>query len=601
MKICICGGGALGHVCAGVLGSDKENEISIYTGHPDRWSDAVEVTDDKGTVYHAVLPKVTDNPELAASNQDIILICLPGFMIESALLAIKPFVGQAKLGSVVSSTGFFFAAHRILGPDTRLFGFQRVPFIARTAEYGHTARLLGYKASLTMATENIDSPQSFRKVIETLFRTPTSLVSSFYEVALTNSNPILHTGRLYALFHDREDTAFDHHILFYREWDDESSRLLIDMDREFFGLLDRLQVTSLPTLLDYYECQDVRSLTDKLSSIEAFKDIRCPMVKTDKGWKADFSDRYFTEDFPYGLRFIKELCAEHGISTPVIDRVLDWGMQRIDLRTRFNPEGSVLRRHQMRMLDILKEVDKICRSHDIPYWLSSGTLLGAVRHGGFIPWDDDLDIELSRSDYLKLIRLLPDALPDWLALQDMSTDKDYFFFYAKIRDRKSHILETNEYDRVFKEHGIYIDIFPLESQPLWVHIISEIAHGHAYKIMRNRTRSDEANMRRVRFMSFVNRCFTYPVLRLLSFLPGRFLTSGLGIPYHNRRDANDIFPLTEVTFEGHSFPAPRDSDAYLRKLFGDYNQLPDLSNIHPHLKEISFDTDMVGSKNSPNK
>ena len=64
-----------------------------------------------------------------------------------------------------------------------------------------------------------------------------------------------------------------------------------------------------------------------------------------------------------------------------------------DLRQRFNPEGSVLRQHQLRMLELLKVIDCICKKHDIPYWLSSGTLIGAARHKGFIPWDDDLDID----------------------------------------------------------------------------------------------------------------------------------------------------------------------------------------------------------------
>ena len=104
-------------------------------------------------------------------------------------------------------------------------------------------------------------------------------------------------------------------------------------------------------------------------------------------------------------------------------------MTNEELRKRFNPEGSLLRRQQMRMLDILIEVDKICKKHDIRYWLSSGTLIGAVRHNGFIPWDDDLDIEMMRSDYLRLMKVLPSELPEWLALQNDETDPNYFFFY----------------------------------------------------------------------------------------------------------------------------------------------------------------------------
>lgn len=263
-------------------------------------------------------------------------------------------------------------------------------------------------------------------------------------------------------------------------------------------------------------------------------------------------------------------------------------MDNSQLRSRFNPDGSMLRRHQMRMLDILIEIDGICRRHQIPYWLSSGTLIGAVRHGGFIPWDDDLDIEMLRPDYLRLMKVLSTELPEWLALQEISTDSNYYFFYAKIRDRKSRISETNGYDRVFRDQGIYIDIFPLETQPLWVHRLSETAQGHVYKIMNRKGESDRSKMRKVRMFTRFNSCITYPLLRMISFLPGRFLTSGLGIPYHNRRQKEEIFPLTEMAFEDHMFFVPNDTDSYLRRLYGDYMQLPNLEELHPHLSEIEF-------------
>ena len=121
-----------------------------------------------------------------------------------------------------------------------------------------------------------------------------------------------------------------------------------------------------------------------------------------------------------------------------------------ELRKRFNPDGSLLRRQQLRMLELLEVIDVICRKHQIPYWLSSGTLIGAARHKGFIPWDDDLDIEMLRSDYLRLLKVLPQELPDNLALQTNETDPNYIFIYGKLRDKDSHLEETNSYDRIFQ-------------------------------------------------------------------------------------------------------------------------------------------------------
>ena len=253
MKICICGGGSLGHVCVGVIGSQEGVEVNVLSGHPDKWRKVITVTDECGKKYIGNVNKVSTAPEVVLAGQDIILLCLPGYMIEKTLRDIKPFVGDALVGTVVSSTGFFFFAHDILGENAKLFGFQRVPFISRVTEYGQAANLLGYKSSLAVATENVEDKDALRKTLEQLFITPVLLLDSFYEVALSNSNPILHTGRLYTMFKGREHEVFDHNILFYKEWTDEASQLLIDMDAEFFQLLDKLNVYSLPTLLDYYE------------------------------------------------------------------------------------------------------------------------------------------------------------------------------------------------------------------------------------------------------------------------------------------------------------------------------------------------------------
>jgi len=260
-------------------------------------------------------------------------------------------------------------------------------------------------------------------------------------------------------------------------------------------------------------------------------------------------------------------------------------MNNEELRKRFNPDGSLLRRQQMRMLEILLEVDRICKKHQIQYWLSSGTLIGAMRHDGFIPWDDDLDIEMMRSDYVRLMQVLPEELPDWLALQNDETDYNYFFFYAKLRDRRSRMLEQNGYDRLWREQGIYIDIFPMEPQPIWLHKLTEKTVGHMYKVWRTST-DDEKAIKQVRRIFNFNKRIVFPCLRKL--FTSDVITSGMGIPFHKPRYPEEIFPLTTHVFEGFQLPVPRDADAHLRHLYGDYMQLPDLNKLALHVGQLEF-------------
>ena len=231
------------------------------------------------------------------------------------------------MGSIVSSTGFFFEAMKILPGTVPLFGFQRVPFIARVEDYGKSAHLLGYKPSLSMAVERGDGAVLAR-IIEEMLDTPVQLLANYYEASLTNSNPLLHTSRLYSMWHDwHEGVVYPVQPQFYSDWTDEASQLLIDMDAEFFRLLEVLPVTpgSIPTVLDYYESTDAASLTRKLHSIEAFKGLLSPMRKVGDGFVPDFQSRYFTEDFPYGLAIIHRLMQEHHIDGPHIQQVYDWG------------------------------------------------------------------------------------------------------------------------------------------------------------------------------------------------------------------------------------------------------------------------------------
>ncbi|MCM1141824.1 MAG: hypothetical protein NC453_24905, partial [Muribaculum sp.] len=128
-KITICGGGSLGLVCAGVFLSKGFN-VNIFTGHPENWNKEIKVYDPDGKEFGGDIDRISNNPEDVISDCDIIFLTLPGYLIEKTLKRIKPFLKKnAIVGSVVSSTGFFFMAHDILGNEYPLFGFQRVPYI----------------------------------------------------------------------------------------------------------------------------------------------------------------------------------------------------------------------------------------------------------------------------------------------------------------------------------------------------------------------------------------------------------------------------------------------------------------------------------------
>ena len=332
-KVCICGGGNLGHVVAGFLAAHGDCEVSLLTRHPERWQQQLEITTPDGEVLKGRIKAISSDPAEVVSHADIVLLCLPGFSISDVLKQIAPALTQkTAVGSIVCSTGFFFEAFKILPSQTPLFGFQRVPFISRLKEYGRSAYLLGYKPNLSIAIEQSNNKEELRADIELLFKAPTILLSSYYEVSLTNSNPLLHPSRLYSLWKDwHEGVVYPKESLFYEEWTIEAANYLIKMDHEFQQLLDVLPVTkgSIPTILDYYESTDAASLTNKLQSIQAFKGIKSPMKKVDGGYIPDFCSRYFTEDFPYGLQIVQQQARQHGINTPMIDEILNWGLKQM--------------------------------------------------------------------------------------------------------------------------------------------------------------------------------------------------------------------------------------------------------------------------------
>lgn len=335
MKICICGGGNLGHVTAGFFAAQEDLQVFLLTTKPELWSQHLEVVDVNGKTFKGKLERLSSEPKDVIPGADIVLVCLPGFAIHDVLCSIAPWLNSKTwVGTVVSSTGFFFEAMKVLPQNQPLFGFQRVPFISRIISYGHISEIKGYKESLSVAVEQIENKEHVRETLERLFNTPTKLLDSYYEVSLSNSNPLLHTSRLYTMWKDwQPGMSFDKNPEFYYDWTLEAAELLIAMDEEFQTLLKKigLKKGAIPPVLQYYECKDAKTLTNKLRSIPAFKGILSPMkVNQFDRYEPDFSSRYFTEDFPYGMRFIVEIGKEFNNDMPILNKVYQWGISVIN-------------------------------------------------------------------------------------------------------------------------------------------------------------------------------------------------------------------------------------------------------------------------------
>ena len=251
-----------------------------------------------------------------------------------------------------------------------------------------------------------------------------------------------------------------------------------------------------------------------------------------------------------------------------------------DLREKYNPDGSLLRNAQLRMLEILCEFDSICRKHELRYWLSDGTLLGAVRHKGFIPWDDDVDVMMPVSDYKKFLKIARKELPEHLCLQNRKTEKNFINNFTKIRDRKSFVHEQQHMTGRYAERGLFIDIFPMRKTCSYFNQQAGKIHYRCYIL----SMQDERHHRKSLLVSWMLFNILIPLLNMLTpfFRDGKVRHSYGGC-FYEEWDEETIFPLTTIQFEEKEFLCPRDCDTYLKAQYNNYMGIP--KNIEHHIKE----------------
>ena len=136
--------------------------------------------------------------------------------------------------------------------------------------------------------------------------------------------------------------------------------------------------------------------------------------------------------------------------------------EKEQLRVKYNPEGSLLRNDQMELLAMLDAVADICKQHNIEWWLSSGTLLGAARHDGFIPWDDDVDIVMLKRDYKRLKRILLNLDSEEFVFHCAESDVEYVNTFGKFRKRQGRVRVASRRYEYYRWRGVGLDIFAIE-------------------------------------------------------------------------------------------------------------------------------------------
>ncbi|WP_163193261.1 LicD family protein [Clostridium thermarum] len=254
-------------------------------------------------------------------------------------------------------------------------------------------------------------------------------------------------------------------------------------------------------------------------------------------------------------------------------------------------------------LELLIEFDRICRKHNITYSIDGGTLLGAVRHGGFIPWDDDADVILNRKEYEKFLLVVDQELnKDKFYFQDLNRTTGYRWGYGKLRRANTEFVRLNQ-EYMPYEQGIFLDVFVCDNVP----------DNYLLRCICN-------------FNSFIFRKIFYSkvgkhtavgidklIYRILELIPEKSIKKIYAkyVKFRNRKSTEMVKCLTfpacnrvygykrkwyedtiDMKFQGITLKACRDYDEYLRFLYGDYLKLPPVEKrkVHP-VSKLRFPED----------
>lgn len=260
-------------------------------------------------------------------------------------------------------------------------------------------------------------------------------------------------------------------------------------------------------------------------------------------------------------------------------------------------DDTSLRKVQLLQLEIGKEIKRICDKNQIDYFLDSGTLLGAVRHKGFIPWDDDMDIGMTRENYEKFLKAAQTDLRDKYFLQTWETDKNYPMPFAKVRLNGTMFVEQG-FEKADFHQGIYVDVFPYDNFPdekrrqkrLWRR------KNYLSALLLMKCRAVKFKSTNSTFLKVVLKCLMFSVIKFLTVFYSKkrlikkyeknikkFSNESSSLIYEQTQsytfgywvvDKECLNGTVTMPFEDTEFKCLKNYDKYLTEIYGDYMQLP---------------------------
>lgn len=256
------------------------------------------------------------------------------------------------------------------------------------------------------------------------------------------------------------------------------------------------------------------------------------------------------------------------------------------------------------LLDITKEIKRVCNENHIRYFLYRGTLLGAVRHQGFIPWDDDMDIALLREDYERFRQIAPTALGSQFCFQDWHNTPGYAHPFGKVRMRGTRYMEAKCHP--LEENGFYVDVYPLDNVPKSDKVHERLVRKqlHLYRTLLMKCHctpwmegSRIVWKKRIAYLIYqvVALCFTQS--KLVYRYENASMRHGMnswvyeqsGLKRHYIFHLDHFENPAVYLFSGELFSGPADADSFLQYLYNDYKKLPDKKHRENRHQIIELD------------